>query len=200
MTEDDTGATPQGGDADASEASADVQAGEGYSGAFLATDADRESLGASTPLELAESEGTIPPAPLWAMKDRRHYSGPRSHVEDMRVRAQLGAGGDALYFIDDGRDHVMMGRRVGQNPERCIYCLIGRLKLEEYQDLENGTKPLEQAFDDARDISLMGVYEDESTSSEVFAVQHYRHARDIPAEYLPPSPFIEFDTDILTDE
>jgi hypothetical protein len=201
LTEQDAGETPQSafGD-DQYDASADVQAGEGFSGGFLATEAERASVGESTPLEDDEREGTIPAAPLWAMKDRRHYSGPRAHVEDLRVRSQLGVGDEILYFIDDGRDHVMVGRRVGQNPDQCVYCLVGRLKLEEYQDLENGTRRLAEAFADAHDISLMGVYEDENLSSEVFVVQHYRHARDVPSEYLPPSPFIEFDEDLLTDE
>ena len=60
------------------------------------------------------------------------------------------------------------------------------------RDLVDGDVDLSEAFSDARDISLCGVFEAEQTASNVILVQHYRRPRDVPDEYLPPSPFIEF--------
>jgi hypothetical protein len=152
----------------------------------------------STPLEIHESDGKVPPAPLWAMKDRRHFFRAPGHGDAEPVRDSLGIGDGALYFIDDGRSHCMVGRRVGKTPDDCVYCLVGRIKLDRYEDLANGTVPLGEAYADAHDISLCGVFEDESDASDVILVEHYAHPSEIPAEYLPPSPFIEFTEDLPT--
>jgi hypothetical protein len=152
--------------------------------------------GVSTPLEDEEPEGTIPPAPLWAMKDRRHFFGLPGHGDVERVRSCVGLGDSAVYFIDDGHSHCMIGRRVGASPEGLTYCLVGRVALDRYLQIQNGETPTTQAFSEAHDILLCGVYEDEQMVSEVIAVQHYRHADDVPPEYLPPSPFIEFEDDL----
>ncbi len=154
------------------------------------------AVGESTRLEEEEPEGTIPPAPLWAMKDRRHFFGLPGHGDADRVRACVGQGDGAVYFIDDGRSHCMVGRRVGASPEGLTYCLIGRVPLDHYLKIANdGTEPA-GAFSDAHDIELCGVFEDETMVSEVIAVEHYRHIDDVPPEYLPPSPFIEFEDDL----
>jgi hypothetical protein len=146
----------------------------------------------STPLDHDEPEGIIPPAPLWAMKDRRHYPGGRGTGDEERIRRALGYGDDTIYFIDDGRDHCMIGRRVGKAPEGLVYCLVGRIKLNDYTDIETGIASLDQVFSKAHDLELCGVFEEEGFPSDVIAVEHYRHLSDVPADYLPPSPFIEF--------
>ena len=153
----------------------------------------------STPLEEEEPEGTIPPAPLWAMKDRRHYFGLAGHGDVERIRTAVGQGDGAVYFIDDGHGHCMVGRRVGAPPDGSIYCLVARVSLERYLQIQNGEVSTSEAFSDAHDISLCGVFEDESMVSEVILVEHYRHPDDVPAEYLPPSPFIEFTDDLPAD-
>jgi hypothetical protein len=150
----------------------------------------------STPLDEEEPEGTIPPAPLWAMKDRRHFFGLPGHGDADRVRACLGQGDGAVYFIDDGRNHCMVGRRVGVSPERLTYCLIGRVTLERYLKSANGEVSPAESFSEAHDIELCGVFEDETMVSEVIAVEHFRHLDDVPSEYLPPNPFIEFEDDL----
>jgi hypothetical protein len=159
----------------------------------------------STPLEHEEGEQedetghSVPPAPLWAMKDRRHYFALHGHGDVPRIRESFGIGDETLYFIDDGNSHCMLGRRVGKTPDGCVYCLVGRIKMDEYEDLKNGTVRIAEAFSPAHDVSLCGVYEDEEWISEVILVQHYRHASDVPPEYLPPSPFIEFTEDLPTE-
>jgi hypothetical protein len=152
----------------------------------------------STPLEIHETE-RVPPAPLWAMKDRRHFFGLPGHGDALRIRDSLGDGDATVYFIDDGRTHCVVGRRVGQPPDGCVYCLVGRIKLDRYEALADGTVAVNEAFSDAHDVSLCGVFEDESEASEVILVHHYAHASDVPAEYLPPSPFIDFPDDLPTD-
>ncbi len=62
-------------------------------------------------------------------------------------------------------------------------------------DLVAGELTGSDVFSDARDISLCGVFEEEGAASQVFLVQHYRRPRDVPADYLPSSPFLEFTDD-----
>ncbi len=71
----------------------------------------------ATPLEEDETEGVIPPSPLWAMKERRHEQWFHlGHPE--RIRACVGTGDAAVYAIDDGSHHCMIGRRVGATARR----------------------------------------------------------------------------------
>jgi len=156
---------------------------------------DLSGPGASTPLEEDESGHSVPPAPLWAMKDRRHFFGLPGHGDVLRMRESVGLGDETIYFIDDGNSHCMVGRRVGKTPDGCVYCLVGRIKIGEYEDISDQTMRIADAFSPAHDISLCGVYEDESWVSDVILVEHYPHPADVPAEYLPGSPFIEFTVD-----
>jgi hypothetical protein len=150
----------------------------------------------STPLEEDEPEGTIPPAPLWAMKDRRHFFGFRGHGDAERIRRALGLGDSTVYFIDDGRSHCMIGRRVGASPDGCAYCLVGRVTLDRYEQIESAEAMIGDIFSEAHDITLCGVFEEEGMASEVIVVQHYPHFADVPTDYLPPSPFIDFEDDL----
>ena len=140
----------------------------------------------------AGGEDGIPAAPLWAMKTRMHSLRRLEPGDEDRIRDQLGSGDEAVYFIDDGPDHCMVGRRVGHASDGCVYCLVARISLERYADLVAGDVDLTEAFADARDISLCAVFEAEQTAPNVILVQHYRRPRDVPGDYLPPSPYIEF--------
>jgi hypothetical protein len=153
----------------------------------------------STPLEENESEGTVPPALLWAMKDRRHFHLLPEHRGAKSIRACLGSGNDAVYAIDDGHTHCMIGRRVGSSPDGCIYCLVARIPLEEYLRFGSGELVLDEIFSAAHDLSLCGVFEDEQEVSNVLPVQHFAHIGNVPREYLPPSPFIKFSEGLSTD-
>jgi hypothetical protein len=158
--------------------------------------APRPSPEISTPLQEDEPEGTIPPAPLWAMKDRRHFVGLGAHGDAERIRSARGLGDGTVYFIDDGRNHCMIGRRVGSSPDGSVYCLVGRVTLDRYELIESGEATVVDVFSDARDISLCSVYEEEGMASEVILIEHYPHFADVPTDYLPPSPFIEFEDDV----
>jgi hypothetical protein len=152
-----------------------------------------------TPLGENEPEGTVPPALLWAMKDCRHFHLLPEHRGAKRIRASLGSGDDVVYAIDDGHTHCMIGRRVGSSPDGCIYCLVARIPLEEYLRFASGEVVLDEIFSAAHDLSLCGVVEDEQTVSNIFPIQHFAHVGDVPREYLPPSPFINFSEDLSID-
>lgn len=145
----------------------------------------------STPLQEGESDDSIPAAVLWAMKDRRHHS-LAEHVDVEVIRGCLGTGDSRICAIDDGNADCMIGRQVGSSPDGCTYCLVARIRREDYELLNNGNLPVDVAFVDARDVELCGVYEAAGAVSNVFPVQHFRDGRDVPVEYLPPSPMIAF--------
>jgi hypothetical protein len=150
----------------------------------------------ATPLEEDEPEGVIPPSPLWAMKERRHEQfHPFGHPH--RIRACVGSGDAAVYAIDDGRRHCMIGRRVGATADGCVYSLVARITMDTYESLAAGSIDGGQAFRQSTEAGLSGTVEDPGVSN-VFDVDFYRHGEDIPAEYLPPAPFIEFAEDLPT--
>jgi hypothetical protein len=142
-------------------------------------------------VELPPGEDEIASAPLLAMETRMHSPRRLEPGEEGRIRRRWGDDADAVYVIDDGPNHCMVGRWVGQAPD-CAYCLVARISLEQYEDIEVGELDWSEAFSDSRDISLCGVVDEEEAASNVFLVQHYRRPRDVPVDYLPGSPVLEF--------
>jgi hypothetical protein len=153
----------------------------------------------STPLEEDEPEHTIPPGPLWAMKERRHIQWHLlpAHERHQRIRECLEADDYTLYCIDDGGHHAMIGRRVGTAPSGCEYSLIGRISRERYEELRDEVVLLVNCFDTATEIRLCGVVvEEEIRSSNVFDVANYDSVDDIPEDYRPGSPFHRFSQEL----
>jgi hypothetical protein len=151
----------------------------------------------ATPLEEDEPEGTVPPSPLWAMKDRRHEQLLHLFGHPHRIRERIGSGDAAVYAIDDGTRHCMIGRRVGATTDGCVYSLTARVTKETYQELASGAIDGRQAFLASSDAGLSGTVEDPGVSN-VFDVDFYHRADEIPEEYLPPHPFMEFARDLPT--
>jgi len=151
---------------------------------------------ASTPLDDDEPEGIIPNAVLWPMKDRRHTQWhllPHSERHD-RLRQIIGSGTLSVYVIDDGKSHATVGRLVGSAPDGAQYSLIGRITREE---LAAVTANPAQAFDNAAELLLVGVVEEEEIkSSNIFDVARYNAVDEIPADYLPGSPLHKFRGDL----
>jgi hypothetical protein len=153
----------------------------------------------STPLDEDEPEHTIPPCPLWAMKLHRHVqwhflAGPDRHE---RVRATVGSGDDTIYAIDDGNKHVTIGHNFGVSPDGCTYCIIGRLPLRRFEALVDHELAPAHAFDEATDLACYGVIsEDQIVSSNVIGLDRYDAIAEIPPDFLPGRPFIEFDQDL----
>src|SRR6202035_6024571 len=97
--------------------------------------ADEEVDGAPPvpPDDVPEGEDLVPTAPLWAMRTRMHSARHLEPGEEGRIRRRVGDGDDAVYVIDDGADHCMIGRPVGAAPDGCVYCLVARIAFEEYE-------------------------------------------------------------------
>jgi hypothetical protein len=151
----------------------------------------------ATPLEEDEPEGVIPPSPLWAMKDRRHEQWPHVFGHPDRIRTVSGSGDGAVYSIDDGRHHCMIGRRVGATVDGCVYSLVARVSRATYDHLASGAIDGRQAFLEATEAGLSGTVEAPGVAN-VFDVDFYDQATDIPEEYLPPAPFLSFERDLPT--
>ena len=151
----------------------------------------------ATPLEEDEPEGTIPASPLWAMKERRHEQLLHLFGHPHRIRACLGTGDAAVYVIDDGKHHCMIGRRVGATLDGCVYSLVARVTRDTYESLSSGSIDGRQAFLASTEAGLCGTA-DAPGVSNIFDVDYYHHAEDIPADYLPPGPFLEFAQDLPT--
>ncbi len=151
----------------------------------------------ATPLEEDEPEGAIPPSPLWAMKERRHEQWPHLFGHPDRIRLMVGSGDAAVAVIDDGKHHCMIGRQVGGTSNGCIYSLVARVTKETYQSLASGAIDGRQAFLAGHDPGLSGTV-DGPGMANVFDVDFYEHPTDIPPEYLPPAPFIDFAEDLPT--
>jgi hypothetical protein len=153
----------------------------------------------SSPLEEDEPEHTIPPGPLWAMKERRHIQWhllPAAERHE-RIRECLESSDYTLYCIDDGGHHAMIGRRVGDSPSGCEYTLLGRISRQRYEELRDEVVLLLNCFDTATEIGLCGVAVEENIlSSNVFDVANYDSIDDVPEGYRPGSPFQHFSQDL----
>jgi hypothetical protein len=144
-------------------------------------------------LEEDDTDGVIPHAPLWSMKYHRHL-----HLfdrTDTPIRAAFGEGDQAVYLIDDGRKHCVVSRVVGASPDGCTYCLVAQISMETYERLANGEMAADAIFAGARDFAMCAVFEAqvEDAPSNVTVAEQYAGLDDVPAEYLSPNPFIEFD-------
>jgi hypothetical protein len=153
----------------------------------------------STPLEEDEPEHTIPPGPLWAMKERRHIQWHLlpAHERHDRIRECLDADDYTLYCIDDGGHHAMIGRCVGASPSDCQYTLLGRISRRRYEELRDEVVSLVNCFETATEMRLCGVaVEQDIRSSNVFDVAIYDGIDDVPEDYRPGSPFHHFSQEL----
>jgi hypothetical protein len=144
----------------------------------------------STPLEEDDAECVIPPFALWAMKYKRHgHLFSRAEVE---IRERYGSGDHAVYVLDDGRKHCMIGRMVGTSSDGCTYCLVAQITVAAYEQLVNDGVAVDDVFADSRDPALVVVYEAEEAVSNVSVVRTFAGIDEVPVEYLPPTPAIFF--------
>ncbi len=152
----------------------------------------------SGPLAEDEPEGLIPPSPLWAMKLRRHFQWSHLLPHDERVdriRECIGTGGEAVYVIDDGHHHCVIGRDIGSTPDGCRYSLVARIGREQHRQLAAGELAARDAFLGGSGRALYGVIED-GPASNVFIIGTFGRPEDIPEEYLPPNPPVTFTEDL----
>jgi hypothetical protein len=148
----------------------------------------------STPLHEDGPEGAIPPFALWAMKFRRH--GHLLSHPDADIRAAFGTEANAVYVMDDGRKHCMVSRKVGTSPDGCTYCLVARIPIDSYYPIADGSAVADDIFANGREFALCSVFEAQQAVSNVIVAQTFAGIDDVPPEYLPPSPALEF-SDLL---
>ncbi len=146
-----------------------------------------------------EGPEEIPVVVMGAMKDRMHARRLSPPDDPDHVEVSLGGPDDDIHVVDDGPDHCMIGRPVGYTPDGCVYVLVGRLSRFGYEQLRDGDTAVADAFSEAGDISLCAVFAVEGTVQNIALVRHFRRSDDIPAEYLPPGPFLEFSDDEFPD-
>jgi hypothetical protein len=149
----------------------------------------------STPLEEnneGDQNAPMPEAALWTMKYRRHWHVGLTRAEDKRLRLQLGDSDEAVYVIDDGEKHHMVARVVGTDAEGSTYCLIGRISATAYDHYANGEAELQAIFSECRDLALCSAFVNVGGVSNVLLVETYRRIDEVPSEYLPSSPPLEF--------
>jgi hypothetical protein len=148
-----------------------------------------------------EEEDGIPGVVMAAIKDRMHARKLSAEDDLGHLEVTVGTGDAAIHVVDDGPEHCMVGRTVGQTSDGCVYCLVARVSLYGYEQLRDGEIEAPYVFADSRDISVLGVYAPEGLVENIAVVSHYRHAHKIPVDYLPPHPMIEFsDEDSPSDE
>jgi hypothetical protein len=148
------------------------------------------------PLAEGETEGTIAPSPLWAMKITRHFQW--SHLLDEKVprlRVMVGAGDEAVAVIDDGHRHCIVGRHVGSSGDGADYSLVARITVEQYHDLDRRRLSPSDAFLQGKHRALYSVADD-GPASNVFLVGNYANGADIPEDFLPGHEPIAFTSDL----
>jgi hypothetical protein len=137
----------------------------------------------------------IPPVVLAAIRDRMHSRRMTPVDDPAHVEASLGTPDDDIHVVDDGPDHCMIGRPVGHAADGCVYVLVGRITRATYEQLRDGDIEPAAAFAEAGDISLSAVFEVDGRVQNIALIRHFRRPDDVPAEYLPPAPFLEFSDD-----
>jgi hypothetical protein len=152
------------------------------------------------PLAEGETEGVIPPSPLWPMKVHRHFQW--SHLlphgeRHERVRRAVGSGDDTVYLVDDGHHHRVVGRHVGSTADGASYSLVARITTATADGLAGGETTARDAILGGTGLALYGVVED-GPASNVFIITTYGRPEDVPDEYLPPHAPLRFTRDLDT--
>ena len=138
-----------------------------------------------------EDEAEIPAGVLWPMKQQRGFH-PFAGSEG-RFRVAIGEGAGAVYAIDDGARWAIIGRAVGETPQGLAYSLVGRVKGVDLEFARSGQTPVEELLSAATGLALYStLVAPRGGVSNVLLIETYRSIRDVPAEYLPPNPPIEF--------
>jgi hypothetical protein len=145
--------------------------------------------GAANPLE-DEEAGAVPEIPLLAMKEHRHtqWSAILGLGQHMPLRLEIGDGQSAVYAIDDGKHHAVLGRVVAAS-SAATYCLVGRITMDELQSLIDETIPTTAAFEAAQELCLFGIATVASVAStNVFEVERYATFGEVPDAYRVGTP------------
>jgi hypothetical protein len=140
-----------------------------------------------------------------AMENRQHHQVRVEPDQENDPLYCFGSGDARLYAIRDGVKRLMIGRAVGRDGEGCIYCLVATSSPALLAMLDTGQVAPTEAFNDAAELALCSVYLADHTPrrhfrlsalnrpvSNVVLVQHYKRMQDVPLEYRPGQPFLQF--------
>jgi len=140
-----------------------------------------------------------------AMENLQHHQVRAEPDQEEDPLYCFGFGDDTLYAIEDGVKRLIIGRGVGRDDEDCIYCLVGTSSPALLAMLDTGEVAPTEAFHDATELTLCSVFQaDDAPSrhfrlnalnrpvSNVVVVQHFKRIQDVPVEYRPGQPFLQF--------
>jgi len=148
--------------------------------------------GVPTPEDTSPTGEPYAAAAFLAMENLRHSSARADGDAPGPLEETVGTGDAAVHALPDGRDHVMISRTVGVDADTCVYCLVGRTTIGGFEELRAGDVAAVDAFAVARDLTLCSVFPDPDAANLV-VVQTYDGIEDVPLEYRPPSPFLQFE-------
>jgi len=147
----------------------------------------------STPLDDGQDH-VIPKVLLWAMKDHRHAH--LGHLGEATSERQLGVGDEAVYILGAGERHGTIGRLVGSSPDGSTYCLVGSIDRKRAKTVDEEKPSPADLFATGDHFFLCAVYDGGDGASNIADVDEFPTIEDVPADYLPPHPFIRF-SDVL---
>jgi len=129
--------------------------------------------------------GPLPQEALVAMKDRRHSQWGKILTGEVGDDLELiiGEGKSTVYVIGDRKHHAMISRLIGTSTS-CTYVLVGRITMDQLNELVNGSLAPQHAFDAAAEIEVVGVaILPGIATANIIEVARYEDAGFIPAEY-----------------
>jgi hypothetical protein len=85
---------------------------------------------------------------------------------------------------------------VGVDDEGLQYHLTGRITVDVYAHFANDDVRIAEIFSEANDLALCSVYEATEGVSNLLVVESYRGIDEVPADYLPSNPLIQFSADV----
>ncbi len=142
-------------------------------------------VGTGKPSPLDESDSPLPEPALLAMKDRRHSQWGKflTGESDQDLEMIFGEGDATLYAIGDRKHHAMISRIIGHSPS-CVYVLVGRISMDNLNNLADATLTTTNAFGMAEEIELVGVSVlDSIATANIIEVARYGDASEIPGDY-----------------
>jgi hypothetical protein len=166
---------------------------------------DAEPAVDGEPTDGEDHDALVPSHVELAMETLRHHQGRAEPDDEEDPLYCFGSGDATLYAIKDSVKRLMIGRGVGRDGEGCIYCLVGASSPALLGMLDTGETAPDEAFDDASDLTLCSVFQADHAPgrhfrltalnrpvSNVVLVQHYKRIQDVPVEYRPGQPFLQF--------
>jgi hypothetical protein len=148
----------------------------------------------STPLDDGTETSPIPKVLLWAMKFHRRVK--FGHHADPIGQQVIGQGNTQIFAIDPVTKHATIGRLVGTGPDGCVYCLVASAEPDVINSLVAGRHPTSWGFKQSKQARLCAVFDGGDGVSNVSDVENYGQGGNVPVQFLPPQPFVEFEEPI----